>query len=352
MGSIRQFTEDDIPAVIALRRRAFAFTERPQDGALGAYFHEVFLGRRAEPDGPVSLVYERGGRVVGFLGVLARRIRFLGEPLRAAVGTQFMVDPESRGVPAVALARAFFAGPQDFSLSDSANDRARRLWCANGGHVSLLHSLTWTLPLRPASYLLARSNGRAGGVLRRAARPVARAADLLLARHPPRAILEPDADLSGAAMAQHWCRATQERAFAPVYDRPTLEWMLRRLPEKKSLGELHGSLARGPSGEALGWFLYFLNRRGVSEVAQLAALPGRYGQVLDHLLAHAGGRGAVMVSGRLDPALLPELAQRRAVLRREGPWVLIHSKRPEVLATVERGDAFLSRLDGEWWLSF
>jgi hypothetical protein len=31
---------------------------------------------------------------------------------------------------------------------------------------------------------------------------------------------------------------------------------------------------------------------------------------------------------------------------------LYHSSRPEVAAAIERGDAFLSRLDGEWWLSF
>jgi len=49
---------------------------------------------------------------------------------------------------------------------------------------------------------------------------------------------------------------------------------------------------------------------------------------------------------------VPELAALGCGFGRDGPWVLIHSRRPEILPAVERGDAFLSRLDGEWWLSF
>jgi hypothetical protein len=32
--------------------------------------------------------------------------------------------------------------------------------------------------------------------------------------------------------------------------------------------------------------------------------------------------------------------------------VLYHSCRPELADAIARNDAFLSRLDGEWWLSF
>jgi hypothetical protein len=74
--------------------------------------------------------------------------------------------------------------------------------------------------------------------------------------------------------------------------------------------------------------------------------------VLGHLFHHAWRRGAAGIAGRLEPSLLPGLVAAGCGLRREGPWMLIRSRRPEIARAVERGDAFLSRLEGEWWLSF
>jgi hypothetical protein len=34
-----------------------------------------------------------------------------------------------------------------------------------------------------------------------------------------------------------------------------------------------------------------------------------------------------------------------------GGWAVAHSRKPEILEVLERGDAFLSRLDGEWCLN-
>jgi hypothetical protein len=31
---------------------------------------------------------------------------------------------------------------------------------------------------------------------------------------------------------------------------------------------------------------------------------------------------------------------------------LVHSRDPEIMAAIHRGEAFLSRLEGEWWLRF
>jgi hypothetical protein len=35
-----------------------------------------------------------------------------------------------------------------------------------------------------------------------------------------------------------------------------------------------------------------------------------------------------------------------------GSPVLVHSRRRELVDAVRCGDAFLTRLDGEWWMSF
>jgi len=46
------------------------------------------------------------------------------------------------------------------------------------------------------------------------------------------------------------------------------------------------------------------------------------------------------------------LSDRRCWFRQEGTWTLVHSRHRDILSAVHQGDAFLSRLDGEWWLRF
>jgi hypothetical protein len=31
---------------------------------------------------------------------------------------------------------------------------------------------------------------------------------------------------------------------------------------------------------------------------------------------------------------------------------MVHSNKPELLHAIHRGDAFLTRLEGEWWMRF
>ena len=38
--------------------------------------------------------------------------------------------------------------------------------------------------------------------------------------------------------------------------------------------------------------------------------------------------------------------------RGDRSWMLVHSRRPEVLDAIHRGTAFLTRMEGEWWISF
>ena len=70
------------------------------------------------------------------------------------------------------------------------------------------------------------------------------------------------------------------------------------------------------------------------------------------ILFEAGRDGATAVEGRLEPAYLPDLGGVGCRFSREGPWMLVHSRRPELQAAVLSGQAFVSRLDSEWWLNF
>src|SRR5256886_13613768 len=111
-----------------------------------------------------------------------------GEPIRVAVTTQLMVAPRYGGQVGRRLMSRLLAGPQELSITDDANDVARRLWESLGGECSPIYGLRWTPPLRPCCYA-ARRLAR-GAVCRGAAfaaRPLFAAAHARVAR-PPRPI--------------------------------------------------------------------------------------------------------------------------------------------------------------------
>jgi hypothetical protein len=55
-----------------------------------------------------------------------------------------------------------------------------------------------------------------------------------------------------------------------------------------------------------------------------------------------------MVSGGLEPGMLQEMSSRHCYLRQAENWTLVQSKDRELLDAVLSGNAFLSRLEGEW----
>src|SRR5438128_537224 len=88
---------------------------------------------------------------------------------------------------------------------------------------------------------------------------------------------------------------------------------------------------------------------GASHAARSAAAK----TVLRFLFWDAWRNGAWALAGRVEPWLVDALGGANwAILRWLHQWTLLHSPRPEILHAIERGDALLSHLDGEWWLSF
>ena len=357
-GRLRPFRADDIPDLVALRRRTFRYGERETPEALAAYCEEVFCRHPWQDDELPSLVYEdESGRFAGFLGVIPRPMRFHGETIRAAIGTQLMVAPESRGLAGLRIARAFIEGPQDLSISDTANDVARRLWRSVGGSVSTLHGLSWTLPLRPARHFAAQLSAslswRAGAY---ALRPALTAIDATFARLPgrhrkriPAGHLEPFDAAVAIAMLEGELAGM---ALKPAHTEQALQWLVARAAEKRQFGSLRSAMVRDRAGEAAGWFLYYSAPGNIAQVLQVAARASREALVFSHLKHDAWLNGARAIGGRCAAPFLPELQASGGALRMTGPWVLYHTPRPEIALEIERGTAMLSRLDGEWWLSF
>ena len=82
-----------------------------------SYFTQIFLNDAWRDDDTRSLVYEEeGGRITGFFGAVARQMSFNGQAVRAKVGSQAIVDPDSRGLAGLKLFSAFLEGPQDLFI--------------------------------------------------------------------------------------------------------------------------------------------------------------------------------------------------------------------------------------------
>jgi len=327
--------------------------------AFESYFREiVFDNPWRDPQLP-SWVAEEDGRISGFYAVMPRRMLLRGRPIRVAVGCQFMVDPDKRDtLTALQLAKACVSGPQDLTLADGSNDLSRRMWMGIGGTTSLLYSLHWTRPLRPARYahLLLDERATFPAALTFAARPLSALADALITRLRPNRFLREQTELAEdaldpATMLAHLPDVLRSSALQPVYDARSLGWLLEQAADKTCHGRLRARAVRDRK-RLLGWYLYYVQAGGVSEVVQIAARDGSFDRVLLRLLADAWQHGAAAVRGRLDPRYAQELSHRHCWFRREGSWTLVHSRHADVMAAIQQGDAFLSRLEGEWWLRF
>jgi GNAT superfamily N-acetyltransferase len=327
---------------------------------LAEYFERVFLSSPWVDKTLSSLVYEdEAGRLCGFQGVIPRPLVFQGERIRAATATQLMVAPGSRGRGvATRLLAELFEGPQDFTLMDASNDAARRLWERGGASTVTTASLFWAKPLRPMRYAIREGTwGPMLGRAMRAGRPVWGLVDRLLTcvsrgpfrQVPPQGVAGP---LDARGLVEHLPAVASRYAVRPDYDEVSLTWLLDQLAEKRRLGALRKRLVRDTSGEAAGWYIYFLDPGDMAQVVQIAARPGQYPLVVAHLSYEAWQGGAVGLVGRLDSALVEALGGPCRFFRGDGSWMLVHSKRPALVRAVHEGYAFLTRLDGEWWLSF
>jgi hypothetical protein len=361
MATIRVLAEEDIPAVIALVARVYPEHLRWRSSAeCETYFREtLFDNPWRDPELP-SWVAEDNGSISGCYLVMPRRMLFRGRPIRVAVGCQFMVDPHQRhSLIALQLAKACLSGPQDLTFNDVANDKARRMWLQIGGTVSPLYSLKWIRPLRPARYALWLLGERAAlpRPLTRAARPLGALVDALAVRLQPNRFLREESGLTDdaldpATMLAHLPAVLHDSELQPVYDARALAWLLEQVARKTFHGALRARAVLDGGRRLLGWYLYYVRPGRVSEVVQIAARNGSFDRVLQRLLTDAWQHGAAAVRGGLDPRYVRELSARHCWLRQEEGWTVAHSRHADVIAAIERGRAFLSRLEGEWWLRF
>lgn len=360
-GHVRPIAEEDIAQIAELHEKVFGANHKRCDaGNLRSYFTEIFCRNPwYDPELPSLAYQESDGRVIGCLGVMPRRMTFKGRPIQVAVTHNFMVEPGRRSTLAgIQLLKVFLSGPQDLSTAEG-NSLSREIWSGFGGSTAPLYTIRWTRPLRPSQYLLSFLMKRGlSAPLTVALKPFCRALDAIAgkaAQGPfrPSAPTFPGEEVDADGLGKWFSEFTRNRSLRPEYDQRSLKWLLEIMARTKGRGSFRKVAVRGRNGEVAGWYLYYLNPGGVSEVVQIAARPDTMNDVVDHLFYDAWSRGVVAVTGQLDPGFFQALSGRNCLFHDGGgSWLLIHSKNSAILDAIHRGDAFFSRMEGEWWIAF
>lgn len=358
-GYVRPLEKRDVTQVADLHARILGRTNRSPSPAFRAILSRIFLHHPWHAESLPSLVFEEhGGKIVGCIGVMPRPMSFNGREITAAISHSFIVEPGSRSTfAAMELAKSFLSGPQDLSMAEGSNV-SRRIWEQLGGSTSLLYSLCWTRPLRPSRYVLSFLSKRGlSPAVGWALQPLCRLVDAVAPfagrsfRLSAPAVSE--AELDAATFSESIYEFTKDRSLRPRYDERSSSWLLETLAQKQGRGRFHNVVVRNGRQETIGWYLYYGDPGTTGAVVQVGAREGCAEQVFDHLFYHARQWGLVAVSGKVDPAVFRVLASKDCLFHHDGgSWMLVHSRHPELLQAIDRGDAFLTRLEGEWWVSF
>ena len=343
-----------------------ALPMRPRARCVGSAWPPSSSGHCSTTPGQIaeipSLVYEESGEILGFLGSNVRRMRFDGRGIRMACSAHQLTHPRVRNKaigssPYATLSRG---APRSYDHRWRERDRS-----ADVGGVGRANRTCQLSNLR--SGFCGRSASRRIGCCRAepALRPsgpiapVVRLLDLAATRliDPARANEAESEQLTPSALLDHLPDVAEGLRLVPEYDVDYLTWLFGELdrvgdervfPDRVPRGPLLAELVTRDS-QVIGWYVSHLKPGGLCRVLQVAAQPREAGAVLDRLVRRADELGAAGIYGRLEPRLVGPLSERRTLLRFSHGRLLAHGSRRVIVDSILRGDALLTRLDGEWW---
>ena len=331
--------------------------------ALLTYFQELYFANPLTDAAIPSLVYQsKSGRIAGFLGVIRRKMSIRGQSLRFAFGGNFVVHPEERSpLAGLGLLTAYMAGNQDVSQTDSANDISRSLLERLGFHTIVPLSIHWARPLRPCYYAVhGMSNSAAPALsasIKIAAKPFCSIVDGMAARLSFSPFCQTRSALRAAALDVETLihcltEFRGDYSLRPEYDCGSLKWLLNFMERMHPRADLRKVVLRDDNQKIIGWYLYYLKLGAISQVVQIGGQRKFTKDILDHLFYDAWSRGAIGLHGVAPVHLMADLSEKNCFFTCRGGWTIAHSRNPELLQVLERGDASLSRLDGEWCVNF
>lgn len=362
MSNIRPLTSEDIPAVAGLFQKIFRNSDKGPPQALTAYLRHLYLeAPGCDPEINPLVHVNNAGRISGFVGVNALPMRHNGRSLRAAICGSLMVeDRDSDPMAGARLLKAFLAGPQDLSFSETASEVSAQMWTRLRGLVLPQYSLDWVRVIRPAAFALDLVARRLRPA--RSLAPLARAFDGRYRGKMTRGELRWSAvpaeastpgalqvgDIDRESFAELFPLLTRQFAVQPAWTEAQFAHILGDATEKPDYGEPHLAAVKARTGAPVGAFFYHMRPGGIARVLQVLALPGQAVSVLDCLIDHAAARGAAAVNGRTQPALLDAMMGRRIGFVHAASTV-IHSRDEELLDAFRHGQGFINGLAGEHW---
>ena len=355
MATIRPFEPGD-----ALEAAKLFMVVSPESGwpsveHVAQYIRKVLCESPwCDPEIP-SWVAVENGKIIGVESVVPRPMMHGERVIRAAVSCQTYVHPESRGIAGIQLTRALLSGPQDVTIADGASLMGAKVMEALGALVSPLHRMSWIRPLRPAQAALALAAARRQALrpLAVVGTPFAALADACLTRIPPLRCTPRlyEEELDPAKLLAAFDELGSQFTLRPVYDINSLDWLYGELAAKNRHGPLQARLVRDAGGKVAGWFMYYLNS-GLSRVLQIMARKDATRPVLEHLFRHAADRGTVALEGRIEPRFTYDMGNMHCFFQSSSELTLLHARDPAIMASLMQGDAFFTRMEGEWWLRF
>jgi hypothetical protein len=139
----------------------------------------------------------------------------------------------------------------------------------------------------------------------------------------------------------------------PSYDLPSFRWLMSQIASGDSREHVRMACVEASDGDPCGWYAYSRQPDGAVSVLQIGVRRrDQFDGVLLALFKDAWQQGAVFVKGQAIPQFLVNLTNQQCLFRQANTSVLIHSRDRELLDTILKGKAALSRLDGESWMRF
>lgn len=363
MTEIRPLRADDIGELARLFQITFRNPRLAPPPTLITYLRQLYLEMPGFEPEIQSLVHEDDrGAITGFIGVNVLPMQYEERKLRAAVCGSFMVkDHTADPMAGARLLRAFLAGSQDISFSETASEVSTRMWTSLRGIALPSYSLDWVRVTRPASFMVSL----AGGALKplRFTAPLARCFDRFYCGRmtPDRmrwvgvpAVGPSQGGLSVSQIDRAQFAAlieplTRHYPLRPDWREAQLDAILADAEQKIDYGDAVFCQVVTSSGAIVGAFFYHLKPGEIARVLQILARPGQTGAVVDCLIGDVASRGAGGLRGRIQPDLMEVMLGRRISFTHLASTV-VHSHDAALMEACRAGKVFFNGLAGENWM--
>lgn len=357
---VRELRVEDLPAVASLFVRTFRRKSRAAapSGDLIDHLKQIYFDNPwFDPDICSKVFVDDAGSVQGFIGVNVQRMVLADRPIRAAfAGSLVVADPARYPLAGARLLRSFLSGPQDLSVTETANATAMGMWQKLAIPVETDYSLNWFRVMRPASALVSILERRSS--LARLLLPLAKLADAGFGALTGHA-LRPIADKSPKRLQftqtdretfnEAALVLSQRYRLRPDWDRPTLDWFSRQAASKRNFGTPCYRLGRDAKGNLVAAYAYFRQPHDLAWMLQSFVEKERAGDLIDDMMVDAYEFGCSAIRGTAQPWLNNALVTRKTLFYSR-VFFLADARDKSLLEPIRAGEALVSGLAGESWM--